>query len=165
MYQDGYGDEYGLGAVSDYDIITINGKQYSVNEILDKNFIAAGSTKVYTSAFDNAKVKYISPSGTSLGKVYSYLLPTGGRSGAWLMVQTGSDTFVYVPSDSASAAAFKEQGTKTVADEIKEEQDAKEKENDPISYYIKKLGLPALLIGGGIYLVAVLGKTVIEKKL
>ena len=154
-----------LGAVDDYDIITINGKLYSVNEVLDKTLVANGSTKVYSAAFDNATLKYTTPSGQSLGKVYSYLKPTAGRTGSWLMIQTGDNTFVYVPADSASPSALKEQGVKTVDEQVKEEEEAKQKEADPAGYYIKKYALPGVLIIGAIYAAVTFGKTIIEKKL
>jgi len=169
MFDSGY---MGLGAVADYDIIVIKGKQYSVNDILDKQFIATAPTKVYTSAYDNATVKYTTQGGQSLGKVWSYLKPTTGRSGTWLQLEVApynpsnpTAGYVFVPADSADPSSLKQQGVKTVEEVLKDEAAQKEKDESPIFYYIKKLGVPVLLIGGGIYIVTQLGKSVIEKKL
>lgn len=157
---------YGLGAVANYDIITIGGQRYSVNQIIDKILIASRNTTVYSSGFDVSKPKYTVRAGEPIGKVTSYLLPREGRKSTWLEVQTRAGYF-YVPNEAVggSVTTLKEQGAKTVAQEIKEETAKAEKDADPVGYYIKKFGLPALLIGGGIYLAATYGKEIIKAKL
>ena len=156
-----------IGAVANYDIITIGGKRYSVNQVIDKVLIAAVPTKVYSCGFDSCVPKYTTAAGNTIGKVTSYLLPKEGRKGTWLELQTGTNTYVYVKNEDVggSVTTLEEQGTKTVAQEIKEEAAAKEKEDDPISHYVKKLGLPVLLIGGVIYLSATFGKQYLASKL
>lgn len=161
----------GLGAVSDYDIITIGGNQFSVNQIIDKTLIAQGDVKVYTGAYDNAPVKYITKAGNPLGKVYSYLNPNPNigngiaRSDSWLELQTGTNTFVFVRNESSlNTTALIDQGSLTVSQEVKQEQDAATKDADPIAYYFKKLAMPVLIGGGLIYAVVQLGKTFITNR-
>ncbi len=155
-----------LGAVSDYDLIRIGGKDYSAGELVSKEptIFAQTDTKVYSSAFDNSPVKYITKAGNPLGKFYSYLKPTTNRTKAWLMLQTGSNLFVFIPNETVGSNAIANQGVKTVQDQLKEEAAAKEKENDPYTYYFKKLVVPVLLVGGGIYVAVQLGKTFIQQK-
>jgi hypothetical protein len=156
----------GIGAVANFDIITIGGKRYSVNQILDKYLIAAKPTPVYSSGFDNSKPKYTVNTNQPIGKVTSYLLPKPGRSSTWLEVQTNAGYF-YVKNESIGGAVttLKEQGAITVSEEIKAEKEKAEREDNPVGYYLKKYGLPALLIGGGIYLAATYGKEIIRAKL
>lgn len=156
----------GIGAVVDYDIITIGGTRFSVNQIIDKKLIATRNTNVYSSGFDTSKPKYQVRAGETIGKVTSYLLPRAGRSNTWLEVQTSAGYF-YVPNESVSGSVttLKEQGAATVAQEIKKEQDQAQKEKDPLGYYIKTYAIPVLIGGGLIYLAATYGKEVIKAKL
>jgi len=64
-----------------------------------------------------------------------------------------------------STQALKSQGILTVKQELAEQEAAAKREADPIGYYLKKFGLPVLLIGGGIYLASTYGKAVIKAKL
>lgn len=155
----------GMGAVSDYDQIKIGGKTYSVNQIVDKTLIAATDTKLYSNAKGSGTVVGTVKAGQPIGIVYSYLRPeqTDGRS--WLMFEKSYNNFFFVPNEAASSGSLKEQGTLTVSEEIKKEQDELLRKTDPVGYYLKKYGLPVLLIGGGIYLAATYGKEFIKGKL
>lgn len=156
-----------LGSVSDYDVIIIAGKKYSASELYDKKpTVTAGSdVNVYTGAYDDAPVKYVTKAGNIIGKYYSYLLPKAGRKDAWVELQTGPETFVFVKNEALSSNAIADQGVKTVQQQLKEEEDQKNREADPVGYYLKKFGLPALLIGGAIYLAATYGKELIKTKI
>jgi hypothetical protein len=154
-----------LGAVSDYDLIRIGGKDYSASELYAKapTIFAQSDTKVYSGA-DFTKEKYITKAGNPLGKYYSYLKPTVNRPKGWIMLQTGQNLFVYVPNEAIGSGAIANQGIKTAQEQLKEEAAAKEKENDPYTYYFKKLVVPVLLVGGGIYVAVQFGKTFIQQK-
>jgi hypothetical protein len=157
-----------LGAVADYDIIVISGKQYTANQLVDKNIIAAKDVTVYPSLFKDDG-KFTIKAGQSIGRVISYLLATSSSNPTGkiaLMFETAYGKYFWLKDDRAiSQQALKDQGTKTVDQEVKEEVQKAEKDNDPVGYYLKKFGLPALLIGGSIYLAATFGKEFISGKL
>lgn len=155
-----------LGAVSDFASIKLGGKLYSVAELYTKapTLFAQVDTKVYSSAFDASAVKYITKAGNPLGKYYSYLQPRAGRSQAWIQLETRPGVFVFLPNETVSGNAIANQGVQTVDQQLKDEAAAKEKESDPYTYYFKKLVVPVLLAGGGIYVLVQLGKTFIQQK-
>lgn len=157
-----------FGAVSDYDFITIGGKQYSANQIVDKQIIASRDVTLYPSLFKDDG-KFTVKAGQTIGTVFSYLLPSSKSNPTGKVVlqfERGYNNFYWLKDDNAvSQAALKDQGTLTVAQEVKIEQEKAEKESDPVGYYLKKFGLPALLIGGGIYLAATFGKQFLASKL
>lgn len=172
-----YGSTYGLGcacqksmmgfgAVSDYDLITIGGKQYSAGELQAKSptIIAQKDTTVYSSAFDNSVAKYVTKAGNPLGKYYSYLKPATNRKQAWLMLQTGPDKFVFLQNEAVGSNAIANQNVQTAQDQIAQEAADKEKESDPYSYYFKKLVVPVLGTAAVIYVAVQLGKTFITAK-
>lgn len=156
---------HGMGAVSDYDQIKIGGKTYTVNQIIDKNIVASVDTKLYSGPRSTATIVGTVKAGQPIGIVYSYLRPEQADGRSWLMFETSYNKFFYVPNEVASGTGLKDQGTLTVSEEIKKEQEKLEKENNPVGFYLKKYGLPVLLIGGGIYLAATYGKAFIQGKL
>lgn len=155
-----------LGAVGDYDVITIGGKQYTVNQVLDKVLIAEKDVKVYSGAWDNSTVKYVTKAGNMIGHVYSYLLPKAGRSDTWLMLQTGPSTFVYVRNEAGAfdTTALRDQGILTVKEETEKEAEENDRLSDPIAYYAKKLLLPVAIGGALIYVAVEVGKELIRNK-
>lgn len=155
-----------LGAVTDYDLIIIGGKQYSARELQVKapTIIAASATKVYTSAFDTSLVKYVTGAGNTIGKYYSYLLPKANRKDAWIQLQTGANSFVFVKNEALTNSSVADQGLLTAAQEKTKEDEALQKENDPYTYYFKKLVVPVLGAAAAIYIVVQLGKTFIIAK-
>lgn len=156
-----------LGAVSDYDVIIIGGQTYSANQILDKNLIAKNDTLIY---HGDLKTPFRTvAAGNPIGRVYSYLRATGATGKNALMMYdnadyTGTPFYVLDESGGIDTSFLNDQGTLTVAAETKLQQDEAAKANDPAGYYLKKYGLPVLLIGGGIYLVAKLGSTLISSR-
>lgn len=148
----------GMGAVIDYDVIVIGGKQYSANQLLDKNIIAESDVMLYPSLFKDDG-KFLVKKSQSIGKVISYLNsvsknnPTGKVVLQFERMVNGSRQYFWLKDDKAvSTTALAEQGTKTVQQEVKEEADKAEKENDPIFYYLKKVGKPVLFWGAGLYI-------------
>jgi hypothetical protein len=156
----------GLGAVANYDLIRIGGKDYSASELYEKapTLFAQTDTKVYTGARDDAPVKYITKAGNPLGKYYSYLKPGVGRSKAWLMLEVAPGKVVYVQNEVVGASAIANQNVKTAQEQIKEEEAAKEKEKDPFGFYFKKYALPILAGGALIYVATQFGTTFIKAK-
>lgn len=157
-----------LGAVSDYDIITIGGQRYSANQIVDKQIIASRDVTLYPSLFKDDG-KFLVKAGQAIGTVFSYLLPSSKNNPTGkvaLQFERGYNQFYWLKDDNAvSQAALKDQGALTLTQEIKQENEALAKAADPVGYYLKKYGLPVLLIGGGIYLAATYGKAFITAKL
>jgi hypothetical protein len=163
----------GFGSVdsdlSDYDQITINGVTYSVNQIVDKNLVAEGNVPLYLGS-DFKNPFYTVASGSVIGKVLSYIKAsdaTGQRAGgALLMFVNSVGTYFYVKADSAisNTDLQNNQGAMTVSDEQKALQDEQAKENDPILYYAKKIGLPLLVTGVSVYAGVQVVKALIARK-
>jgi hypothetical protein len=142
-----------LGAVSDYDKITIGGKTYTVNQIIDKTVTAGRETKAYSHNKGGAQVVATIKAGQPIGIVASYARPEQADGRSWLMFESSYNKVYWVPNEAVASTGLKEQGTKTVAEEIREEQDKKNRETDPLGYYLKKYGFPALIIIGAIIIV------------
>lgn len=155
----------GFGAVANYDIIRIGGGNYTTNQILDKTIFANRDTNLYSNTSGKGKIVGVVKAGQPIGVVYSYLKPTDSSTDGrgWLMF-TGSKYLqaYFVPDESVSATGLKDQGTLTVSEEVKAEQDAKLKQDSPMEYYIKKYGTKAVLIIGGIIVAVSLGKELIK---
>jgi hypothetical protein len=154
----------GFGAVSDYDVIRIGGVDYSANQIVDKIITASKDVTVYRSLYNDTG-KFNVKAGQPIGKVFSYLRadnaanPTGKIV---LIFESAYNQDFYLKDDGAvSQSALKDQGTLNVKQETQLEQDAQKKEDDPVGYYLKKYGVPALLIIGGIVIVGGVAKTAV----
>lgn len=164
------GGSCSLGAVADYDQITIGGKTYTVNQIIDKTVVAGKDVTLYSNPSGKGSVVGTVKSGQPIGIVYSYIKPSNATSDgrSWLMFETTYNKFFYVPNEAVSGTGLKEQGTKTVVQEIKEEEAERLRKEDPAGYYLKKYALPALLIIGLIVIVGGIAKegtkAYIEKK-
>jgi hypothetical protein len=140
----------GFGAATDYDQITIGGKLYTVNQIIGKTVTAARETKAYSNNKGAGSLVATIKAGQPIGIVYSYARPEQADGRSWLMFESNAGKIYWVPNENVSGSGLKEQGTKTLVEEVKEEQAKKEREEDPFSYYIKKFGIPAILIIGAI---------------
>lgn len=139
----------GISGVTDYDHITIGGKTYTVNQILDKVVTANRELTAYTRPGGTALFKI--QAGQPIGIAFSYLRPDQSKDGrAWLMFQKSYNNYFYIPADGAASKPLEDQGALTVEDEIKKEQEELERKNNPVAYYLKKFGAPALLMIGGI---------------
>ncbi len=157
-----------LGAVTDYDILVIDGVKYTSREIVDKQLIAAKDTPVYHS--DLVTLFRTVKAGQPLGKVYSYLKASAARPVSALMLYdnplyTGTPYYLRLDSTGAIDRSFlKDQGAVTVQEQIKQDQAQAEKEADPLAYYFKKLAIPVLLTAAGIYVAVQFGKEYIKDK-
>lgn len=149
-----------LGSVIDYDVIRIGGGNYTANQIVDKTIVANRETKLYSNASGKGTVVGVVKIGQPIGKVYSYLKPsnksTDGRG--WLMFESSYNKAFYVPNENVANTGLKEQGTLTLTEEKKVEDDAKLKDESPMEYYIKKYALKGVLIIGAIIIVGGLVK-------
>jgi hypothetical protein len=158
----------GIGAVADSTIIVIGGVSYTANQVLDKTIIATKDVWLYPSLY-REDGKFMVKAGQTIGKTFSWLGPESKSNPTGkvvLMFERGYNQYFWLKDDRAvSQVALKDQGTLTVKEQVKQEQEAAAKEDSPIAYYIKKYGLPVLLIGGGIYLAANYGKTILQAKL
>lgn len=143
-----------LGEVADYDVIVVGGQKYSANQLVDAQLIAKNPVKLYRgSDFINPYATV--PSGQVIGRVYSYIKADQASAqraaSPLLMFYDSSGKAFYVKDDRNIDTAFlREQGVKTVAEETKEELEQKKRESDPVGYYLKRYGVPALLIIGGL---------------
>jgi hypothetical protein len=159
--------------LTNYDIITVGGKQYSANQIVDKTLFAEGNVPVYL-ASDFTRPFMTIKAGQAIGKVYSYIRTTqetAKNAGSPLLMFYTDPTFqsssnrAYFAKDEAaiSQTALKDQGAVNTTDETKIMQEEQARQDNPVLYYLKKVGLPVLLIGGGVYAVVQLGKAFITK--
>lgn len=151
-----------LGAVADYDIITVGGVKYTANQVLDKTVYAQRDTPIYVKG-NFTKPAYTIKAGQPIGKVYSYLKPsdlTGGRSA--LMFYTSNNNAYYAFNEDVSSSSLKDQGALTLKEEVRLEEEERLKNENPTEYYIKKYGFKALLIIGGVVLAATFGKEAIK---
>lgn len=157
-----------LNGVNDYDQIKVGGKTYTVNQIIDKTITAATATKLYSGPRSNATVVGTVKAGQQIGVVFSYIRPDQADGKSWLMFESSytpgtAAKVYYVPNEVASGSGLKEQGTLTVDEEMKKEQEELEKQNEPVTYYFKKIGIPVLLIVGGILVVKSVAPQLIDK--
>ncbi len=151
-----------------YDVITIGGKQYSAEQILDTTLIAQGNVPLYLAS--NFKTPFLTiKAGQPIGKVYSYIRAdqsTAKIAGSPLLMFYLSDgtTPFFVKDEAAiSTQALTNAGVQTVAQQTAALQAQQDKQNNPIGYYLKTYGLKALLIGGGIYAGVQILKAYIDK--
>ena len=158
---------HALAGVNDYDIIIIGGKQFSANQLVDKNVVASKDVTLYPSLYNDAG-KFTVKAGQSIGRVFSYLRPDNKSNPTGKVVlqfETTYNKFFWLKDDRAvSQQALTDQGVKTVQQEVKEEAEKAAKDADPVGYYLKKFGLPVLAIGSAVYLAATYGKAYIMKK-
>lgn len=154
----------GLAGANDYDQIRIGGGTYSANQLVGKSIRANANTKTYRGTTgDPAKVITTVKGGEIIGKVASYIRPDQSVDGrSWLMFDLSQTQqslhpdwgyYFFVPNELVSDTGLKDQGTKTVTEEIKAEEDAKLKADSPMEYYIKKYAGKVLLGVGIIVLV------------
>jgi len=144
------GSVISLGVVADYDQITISGKRYTANQILDKTLTASNSiVKTYSRPKGGRLISEVKP-GQIIGKVISYIRASSPQSDGrgWLMFENSYGDYFFAPDEAVSGKTLPEQGAKTVSQEIKEEKDKEQKENEPIVYYFKKIAVPVLIVGG-----------------
>jgi len=92
-----------LGAVADYDIITIGGQKYSANQIVDKQIIATRDVTLYPFLFKDDG-KFTVKAGQAIGTVFSYLLPSAASNPTGKVVlqfERGYNNFYWLKDDNA----------------------------------------------------------------
>lgn len=151
-----------------FDIITVGGKQYTADQLLDKQLIASGSVNLYKS--DLKTVIRTVKSGQVIGFIYSYRKASQTPNGhVVLMVYDNAGyngTPYYVIDDAAiSTSALKSQGTLTVSQQQDAYQAQQDAEANPVTSFLKNYGLKIGLSIAAVYAAVQLGKAVIEKKL
>lgn len=160
-----------FSGVAAYDFITIGGKQYSAGQLVGKDLLVTNDVYLYQGlSHDNGKI--LVKAGQSAGKVYSYLQPGGTNTTGKVVLgidrvrpDTGAPWIYWLKDDNAiSQSALKDQGTLTVEQQVKQEQEEQQKENSPIEYYVSKYATKVLLIGVGAYAAVEIGKQLIKSK-
>ena len=132
---------------------------FNVDDIVDKTLIAKVKIPIKRYAEDNAPIVYTVNPGSSVGVVYSWLMPNANRVNMWWVFKDSNDKFYYTEhkKDIYDVTALQQQGALTLA----QQQDAATEANLTTGDKIFRLIKNALLIGGGVYLV----NTIIKKKL
>ena len=115
---------------------------YSSGDIIGKTLKAISTVKIVKSPYDNSPVLRTIAPGVIVGVVDSYYLPKSGRSNMyWGFKDTSGNNYYAVHKPGLYDERFlKEQGL------IKEE----DKNKPQFEIYLKKYGLPLVLIIGGI---------------
>ena len=132
---------------------------FNVDDIVDKTLIAKVKIPIKRYAEDNAPIVYTVNPGSSVGVVYSWLMPNANRVNMWWVFKDSNDKFYYTEhkKDIYDVTALQQQGALTLAQQQAAAAEANLTTGDKIFRLIKN----ALLIGGGVYLV----NTIIKKKL
>lgn len=150
----------------------LGGDTFNAAEVAGKTLIAKVNIPVKSNSLDNGKVLYTVKPGETVGVVSGYTQPKTGQSVLNWQVDvaktaTNPGGFGYVAHGIGKfdVSSLVVQGATSTEQKHKDEQAQKEKDENPALYYFKKIGIPVLLIGGGIFIVAKLGAAVIEKKL
>ena len=132
---------------------------FNVDDIVDKTLIAKVKIPIKRYAEDNAPIVYTVNPGSSVGVVYSWLMPNANRVNMWWVFKDSNDKFYYTEhkKDIYDVTALQQQGALTLA----QQQDAATEANLTTGDKIFRLIKNALLIGGGVYLV----NNIIKKKL
>lgn len=153
----------GFGAVNDYDTIRIGGGTYTANQLIGKTILANKTTTLYNGASKKSSVYGTVKAGQPIGKVSTYLKASQSPDGiAWLGFDGNYPFYFFVPDENASSSGLKDQGTLTINEEKKAENDAKLKAESPVEYYVNKYGTKLILIGGSIFLVTMIAKTAVK---
>lgn len=141
------------------------GSTFSADQVIGKTLVAKRPIPVKSGSFDNSPVVVTIPAGQSIGNVITWLSPGTNRSVLnWAVNVNGQTRYVAHGEGLFDVRALEVQGSQTTEQIFEEAKAAEEKENDPVTYYAKKIVLPGLLLVGGIYLAAQLGKQFIASK-
>jgi len=134
---------------------------FNADQIIDKTLIAKVNIPIYRYAEDGAPVVYNVNAGSSVGVVYSYLMPSSARSNLYWMFKDQNDKFYYTEHKAGiyDISALQQQGALTSAQLLQQQQQAAAA-NLPLSDKIFKLIKNIAFIGAG----ALLINTLINKK-
>ena len=132
---------------------------FNVDDIVDKTLIAKVKIPIKRYAEDNAPIVYTVNPGSSVGVVYSWLMPNANRVNMWWVFKDSNDKFYYTEhkNNIYSVTALQQQGALTLAQQQAAAAEANLTTGDKIFRLIKN----TLLIGAGVYLL----NSIIKKKL
>lgn len=143
-----------------------SGETFSAAQIVGRTLIAKAYVPVKSGAYDDSPVAFTVKPGETIGVVSTYLNPTTNRSALhWEITNGGKRFYVKHAVGIFDTKSLITDGAKSQEQIYQEKKEEEGRQNDPLGYYLKKYGLPVLLIGGGIYLVGTLGKEVVKAKL
>jgi len=131
---------------------------FNALQILDKTLYSKKNLIAYMGSPGSTNTFKIAPN-QMIGRVYSYVYPKD-KSAVYWMFFTGNDSkngkVFYVPHEEGAfdLKVLKEQGTKTVEQQVQEKQDKEDLENKgTFRYYVDKWAAP-VAVGTGILYIA-----------
>jgi hypothetical protein len=139
---------------------------FNADQIIDKTLIAKVNIPIYRYAEDGAPVVYNVNAGSSVGVVYSYLMPSSKRTNLFWMFKDQDGRFYYTEHKAGiyDISALQQQGALTSAQLLQQQQQAAAAAADanlPLTDKIFRLVKNIAFIGAG----ALLINTLINKKL
>lgn len=98
---------------------------YPVDQIIGKGLVAKQPVKIKRAASDQAADVYTVPTGTSVGIVYSYLMPTAGRSTLyWEFIDSNGRSYYAAHRPGFyDVESLKNQGALTFEEQKKQEEE------------------------------------------
>lgn len=98
---------------------------YTADQIIGKSLLAKVPVDIYRTASDSAPSVYTVPAGTSVGIVYSYLLPGPGRSTIYwqFLDNTGRSYFTSHQAGKYDVKSLQDQGALTLEEQKKLEEE------------------------------------------
>lgn len=129
---------------------------YTADEILGKTLVAKKSTNIVRLPADDATTVYVATPGTTIGTVYSYLLPSDTRESLYWQFYDQNNRAYYVKHKPGQfdISNLSAQGALTIEEKKEQAAAAAETTSDKIFKYIKN----GFLVAAAVYLT----KTVIE---
>lgn len=122
---------------------------YSLSDIVNKSIVARGDVRLYRLPLDSAPVVYTVKSGQTVGVVYSYLLPSAGRSSVYLMFMDNNGRPYYIRwGGGVDKKALEDQGLLSEAEKAAAAAEANKSGLDKALDSVQKiaLGVGALLL-------------------
>lgn len=133
---------------------------FNADQVIGKTLMAKKNIALKNLPQDAAPTVATVAPGQPVGSVYSYVNPAPGRTNLyWQITSSGKAYWVKHEIGAFDVSNLKVQGVKTSEQVLAEKRAIEEKENDPVLYYFKKIGLPIALGVGVVYLIGTLGKT------
>lgn len=131
---------------------------FNAADIIGKTLVARKTTDILRAATDNATVVYEASPGSSIGTVYSYLLPGANRTNLYWQFLDENNKPYYVEHKLGQfdISTIKGQGVLTLEEKQQAAEAAAETTSNKIFRYVKN----GFLVAAFVYL----GKSVIETK-
>jgi hypothetical protein len=126
------GDDYSHWYDEQAPMLIMDGKTVSMSDLLDKTLIAAKDNVNIRSYASTKTGKIISKAnkGDVIGQIYSWVSDKDGGSNIWLAIDRNGKPYGYVRSDMTNynVKSLREQGVKTIEENIEAEKEKKEEE-------------------------------------